>query len=109
LPLTQQAIPEPSSRRTKASSLTPLRPQRAVDRERHGRTPLSEAARSRQAETSVAGMGAPTASSYPPYLDAAYDDLVRSKELEAVDTAQALDKKTGEAFGFRSLFRCRRA
>jgi hypothetical protein len=40
-------------------------------------------------------------------LDAAYDELVKAGQLEAAGTAQAIDKKTGEKFGSRSLFRCR--
>jgi hypothetical protein len=40
-------------------------------------------------------------------LDAVYATLVEAGELETVGTAQAIDKRTGRKFGFRSLFRCR--
>ena len=40
-------------------------------------------------------------------LDAAYDELVKAGELEVAGTAQAIDKKTGEKFCLRSLFRYR--
>jgi hypothetical protein len=42
-------------------------------------------------------------------LDVVYGQLAKSEALQAVGTAQAIDKRTGQTFGFRSLYRCRQS